>query len=378
MSSESHTDVTGDDPTLLYRRKIGDGAFGSVHEVCPSSDFLLKVSLSYSNGKGGRLPYVKTDVEKLFARKLFHDARVKRNEIEHEAQAIIKICGKGAHSHIVEVLKLGDLHNGDYYFIDMELCDLNLDNYIHRLDPPEPSESIPCFIKNASPPLKAQQIWNVMRQIANGVKYIHSFNVAHRDIKPENGIGLWMCHFLTNLVLYSRKDSVWKLADFGFLSEATSNRIPNSTDRRGTSGYRAPELLGEEGTYNNKVDIWSMGCILYEIAVGEKLFRDDFATVEHKALNKNVNVLLDSGFSDQCKDAITTCIRAMVQIDFTARPSATDLLTLFSHHFEATERVSDPHVQIHHHFHPTTTFQATKRAIDHESASEEGNKSLIR
>src|SRR5271156_1077179 len=124
--------------------------------------------------------------QKTFARKLLHLPRVEPKDIEHEAQVIERICGEGAHPHIVEVLKLGELLNSDYYFIDMELCDLNLSEYIHRSTPLNPSESIPYFIRNSSPPLKAQQIWNIMKQIANGVNYLHTLKVVHRDLKPAN------------------------------------------------------------------------------------------------------------------------------------------------------------------------------------------------
>jgi len=93
----------------------------------------------------------------------------------------------GGHMHIVTVFKLGELRNAPYYFIDMELCGLNLAEYIHNPTPPNLSESTPAFIKAAPPPMRALQIWNVMKQIASGVKYMHSFNVVHRDLKPANG-----------------------------------------------------------------------------------------------------------------------------------------------------------------------------------------------
>jgi serine/threonine protein kinase len=117
---------------------------------------------------------------------LLHIPQIRREEIEFEVQAIRKICGNGLHPHIVEVLKLGELRNTDYYFIDMELCDLNLEEYIYCSTPPNPSKSIPYFIKDAPPPLKAQQIWNIMRQIASGVKHMHALNIVHRDLKPAN------------------------------------------------------------------------------------------------------------------------------------------------------------------------------------------------
>ena len=113
--------------------------------------------------------------------------RIKREDVEYEVEAIKKV---GKHLHIVEVLNHGDLRNTEYYFIDMELCDLNLDEYIHRQTAPNPLESIPSFVKNASPPLKAQQIWNIMRQIASGLEYMHTLNVVHRDLKPANGDSL--------------------------------------------------------------------------------------------------------------------------------------------------------------------------------------------
>lgn len=69
----------------------------------------------------------------------------------------------------------------------MELCDLNLDVYIHDDTLSSSPESVPYFIKTAPPPMKAEQIWNVMKQIASGLKHLHSLSMVHRDLKPANG-----------------------------------------------------------------------------------------------------------------------------------------------------------------------------------------------
>ena len=110
--------------------------------------------------------------------------------MEKEAEAIRKICGQGTHTNIVAVLKLGELQDASLYFIDMKL---NLSEYISRKDSVAPSESIPYFIKNAPPPLKSQQIWNIMHQIACGLTYIHNVHLVHRDLKPANGTFPSLC-----------------------------------------------------------------------------------------------------------------------------------------------------------------------------------------
>ena len=186
LASNSSAYTTGGDPTLLHRRWISAGGFGDVHEVCPPQPATDR-SCMRSLLERSAFRYSMTNMEKAFARKLLLMPRIERIEIEHEALAIRKICENGSHSHIVEVLRLGQLRNTDYYFIDMELCDMNLAEYIHRPTPPNPSDSIPYFIKNAPPPLKAHQIWNIMKQIASGVSYIHTLNMVHRDLKPTNG-----------------------------------------------------------------------------------------------------------------------------------------------------------------------------------------------
>ena len=63
-------------------------------------------------------------------RKLLLLTAVHRDVIEKQANAIIKICGPPSHDNITAVQQISEIWNTSYYFIDMELCDLNLHQYI--------------------------------------------------------------------------------------------------------------------------------------------------------------------------------------------------------------------------------------------------------
>jgi|SRR5271155_3175323 len=104
------------------------------------------------------------------------DERLIRKEVE----AIKKLCGIDTHVNIIQVLNHGHLSNPIFYFIDMELCDLNLHDYIHGQNP---SELLPHFSRGEG---VKSVLWTVMSQIASGVEYIHRQNQVHRDIKPAN------------------------------------------------------------------------------------------------------------------------------------------------------------------------------------------------
>src|SRR5271170_2984969 len=108
------------------------------------------------------------------------------------------------------------------------------------------------------------------------------------------------------VVLYSKKDGVWKVADFGLTVQGALTEI-TTENGMGTPCYRAPELLNPEGKckYSNKVDIWAMGCILYEVVLGKKAFSNDFLMWEYSLQNRTyqsrLEVPLDEGevpFSD--------------------------------------------------------------------------------
>jgi len=68
---------------------------------------------------------------------------------------------------------------------------------------------------------------------------------------------------------------LWKVADFGITTAGTSKNLIATTQQRGTLYYLAPEiLLSQPGvpSYTNKVDVWSLGAILYELSTGKTAF----------------------------------------------------------------------------------------------------------
>jgi len=90
---------------------------------------------------------------------------------------------------------------------------------------------------------------NFILDICLGLNEIHSKNLIHRDLKPEN--------------LFLTRNLKIKIGDFG-ISKQLNNVNENAKTQIGTLSYMAPEIIKGE-PYNKKVDIWSLGCIIYEL-----------------------------------------------------------------------------------------------------------------
>ncbi|CBX97170.1 hypothetical protein IAQ61_007897 [Plenodomus lingam] len=111
--------------------------------------------------------------------------------------------------------------------------------------------------KGALEPPKVQRIFT---QLVGAVSYVHNKSCVHRDLKLEN-------------ILLDKHGDV-KLVDFGFTREyeGKSNYLQTWC---GTVCYSAPEMLKGEKYAGEKVDVWSLGIILYALLVGELPFDDD-------------------------------------------------------------------------------------------------------
>jgi serine/threonine protein kinase len=126
-----------------------------------------------------------------------------------------------------------------------------------------------------------------------------------------------------NVVLFCERAKLWKLTDFGFTSEAMS-AARTSLYGRGTSGYRSPEIVGtEKPHYSNRSDIWALGCILYELATGRRVFEHDFATFKHYDASPLPELPVHVSYaSNFWAHHFSQCLRHFLSKEMNTRPNA--------------------------------------------------------
>ncbi|KDO34359.1 NEK/NEK1 protein kinase [Saprolegnia parasitica CBS 223.65] len=97
--------------------------------------------------------------------------------------------------------------------------------------------------------LPEEAILDLFVQICLALKHVHDRKILHRDIKPEN--------------IFLMASNVVKLGDFG-VAKVLSNTLACADTQTGTPYYTSPEIcVGKR--YNHKTDVWSLGCVLYEL-----------------------------------------------------------------------------------------------------------------
>ncbi|KAG8169559.1 hypothetical protein KVR01_000304 [Diaporthe batatas] len=128
-------------------------------------------------------------------------------------------------------------------------------------------------------------------QMAGALRHLHRKNVIHRDIKPEN-------------ILVGLHGEI-KISDFGWSVHAPGKR---RTTYCGTLDYLPPEMVaapgppGADGSYDERVDLWSLGVLTYEFLVGEAPFEDTFVMTTRRIASGDVHI--PSFVSAEARDLI--------------------------------------------------------------------------
>ena len=158
--------------------------------------------------------------------------------------------------------------------------------------------------KNVQKYFNEKTIWSIFIQMVQGIKVLHDKNIIHRDLKSAN--------------IFLMKNGVCKLGDLNVSKEAKSGLLKTQT---GTPYFASPEVWNGK-PYGIKSDIWSLGCILYQMTTLKMPFQgNNFKEVYNNVL-KCKYAPLPAIYS---KD-LNLIIKKMLQIDPDKRPSASEIL----------------------------------------------------
>jgi serine/threonine protein kinase len=140
------------------------------------------------------------------------------------------------------IIRLNDIvRDGDgSIYMALEYCEFDLSGLIHLHG------------------LSTGQIQSYMGQLLSAVAAMHSQGFVHRDLKPAN--------------VFVTRAHVLKLGDFGLSKCLPRDSTVPLTQNVVTPSYRAPELLLGAQHYGFGVDVWSLGCVLFEMITGQRLF----------------------------------------------------------------------------------------------------------
>lgn len=152
-----------------------------------------------------------------------------------------------------------------------------------------------------------EKVQKIFTQLVGAVAYVHNMSCVHRDLKLEN-------------ILLDKNENV-KLCDFGFTREY-EGPLSYLQTFCGTVCYSAPEMLRGEKYAGEKVDVWSLGIILYALLTGELPFDDDDDMVtKHKILSSEPN------YPDTLLPDARALISLLISKRPLLRPSISDILT---------------------------------------------------
>lgn len=253
---------------------LGAGGYGSVYLV-------------------ERLP----DLERYVSKKIPVREITEVDEYSREAKELVLL----RHKHIVFYeedfvhIEYGGFEPKTYFIIVMEYC---------------PAGDLKEKIELDFLSFTEEWIRTIFAQLLQAVQYLHSKNVIHRDLKSQN--------------VFLAESGRVRLGDFGLCRHAPRNVETSPTlTHAGTDCYMSPEMLSSS-RYGKPADIWSLGCILYELCTGQFMWELDgiLGAMVMKDAHA-VQKLMQAEIAPAVGTELKTLLRRLLSVNPASRPTAT-------------------------------------------------------
>ena len=259
-------------PNFKVIKKLGQGAFGAAYKVLNEEDnnyYVIKKILLKS-AKENEI-----------------------NELKNEAKILSNLNSEN-------IVKYYDsFTDNDSFNIIMEYCDgLDLRKFIEEH-------------QKTNELIKKNIILHIISGICNGLKEIHKNNLIHRDLKPEN--------------LFLNADLTIKIGDFG-LTKQLKDANEYAKTQAGTMLYMAPEIFKGQ-KYNNKVDMWALGCIIYELCTLSYCFESDSMIGLIKKITDSNHGKIDINLYGE---DLQKLIDSLLNKNYEQRPSVDDIIKIIN------------------------------------------------
>ena len=248
--------------------------------IKPTGEILLK---KYSKGrflgKGGFArvyEFLSLDNKQIFAGKLITKSSLTKARARQKLMSEIKIHRSLFHTNIVKFEHF--FEDSENVYILLELCTNQTLNELIRRRKRLTELELQCYVS----------------QIISALKYLHAHKVIHRDIK------------LGNLFMSDKMEI--KFGDFGL---ATKLEFDGERKRTicGTPNYIAPEILDGRTGHSFEVDVWSLGVLIYTMAVGKPPFETNDVKLTYRRIKMNAYSFPENiPISEELKDLITSIL----------------------------------------------------------------------
>ncbi|CAI2300880.1 unnamed protein product [Caenorhabditis sp. 36 PRJEB53466] len=151
-----------------------------------------------------------------------------------------------------------------------------------------------------------KQVLEYFTQILIALDHMHAKQIVHRDLKPQN-------------ILMNRRKTILKLSDFGISKELGTKSAASTVI--GTPNYLSPEIC-ESRPYNQKSDMWSLGCVLYELLELRRAFDGENLPAIVMKITRGTTGEMGEHVSAEVKQLV----HKLLKTNENKRPDVTDLL----------------------------------------------------